>query len=95
MRQANSSLFSDLSSRGNRRLELGRIRLCAWLYSEKAHHSEQKRKRMGSLPPFAPGISAAGDDMVSYAPSIVEAGVVVEVGARILDSPEDNTVVSR
>lgn len=47
--QANNSLFSLRSSRGNSRLE----------------HSEQKRKRIGSFPPFAPlALICAGDDMV-------------------------------
>jgi hypothetical protein len=61
VRQAKSSLFSDLSSRGNSKLE----------------HSEQKRKRMGSLPPLEPPICAAGDAMLGA--DVVGAKVVIRV----------------
>lgn len=45
--QANSSLFSALSSRGNSRFELaGSARAHAQRGGEAAYHSEQKRKRI-------------------------------------------------
>ena len=65
VRQAKSSLFSDLSSRGNSRFELRLFSnvVCRREQENVTHHSEQKRKRMGSLPPLEPPICAAGDAM--------------------------------
>jgi hypothetical protein len=62
VRHANSSLFSDLSSRGKRRFEL----LASALFfgrGQATHHSEQKRNRMGSFL-VGPPVSAAGEDIV-------------------------------
>lgn len=36
----------------------------ARLHRKLHYHSEQNRKRIGSLPPLELGMSAAGDDMV-------------------------------
>ncbi|KAH7408614.1 hypothetical protein DE146DRAFT_629509 [Phaeosphaeria sp. MPI-PUGE-AT-0046c] len=66
VRHANRSLFSDLSSRGNKRLELlasVTVRVSCCLV--KAHHSEQKRKRMGSFLAVPP-VSGAGEDMALW-----------------------------
>lgn len=79
VRQAKSSLFSDLSSRGNSKLELHLVsdNLCRRRPWQAAHHSEQKRKRMGSLPPLEPPICAAGDAMLGA--DVVGAKVVIRV----------------
>lgn len=46
VRQANSSLFSALSSRGNSRLELRSVSRWVTAHGRPTHHSEQKRKRI-------------------------------------------------
>lgn len=63
VRQAKSSLLSTLSSRGNKRLELRLISSDTGNHGRAAHHSEQKRKRIGSLPPFTRTPSGPGEDI--------------------------------
>tara|TARA_R110002003_G_scaffold116_12_gene10153 strand:+ start:8224 stop:8529 length:306 start_codon:yes stop_codon:yes gene_type:complete len=82
VRQAKSSLFSDLSSRGNRRFEL--FASVAMSGNPRAtHQSEQKRKRMGSFL-VEPPVSAAGEDMLVLTRRILLLAVwcvAIEVGS--------------
>jgi hypothetical protein len=68
--QANSSLFSALSSRGNSKFELRCISACIRdKVCEDSYHSEQKRKRiclLGSCVSLLPYSAAAGDDMAVW-----------------------------
>lgn len=68
--QANSSLFSALSSRGNSKFELrGVSTSMRHRWYEDTHHSEQKRKRiclLGSWVSLLPYSAAAGDDMAVW-----------------------------
>jgi hypothetical protein len=82
VRHANSSRFSDLSSRGKRRFEL----LASARFFERGratHHSEQKRNRMGSFL-VGPPVSAAGEDMVTGRRRDFDSATAVELRIHVV-----------